>query len=270
MDLEVVGVVVLRCRGRRVGVLDGQTNCFSPMEPINPEQDPVLELKSPSLKVRLKGVRTYSTGAVILTLLGLGLLYGALSAVHSGVVTNKVDGSSLHTVTFGSHEGFGIMFWASVLVRVFGAALLLLFGGICIRAVWQSLFAKPQRYLDAALRGDVKAQYTLARMCWNGVAVCQDRAVAARLFRMAAEQGHRHSQSMLGLIYEDGEVVKRDLGEAEKWYRLAAAQGDKGALLSLKAMHPEEFPESSSEQLAGRLHKTADFLEGINRKIGRR
>jgi len=236
----------------------------------NTEQDPFPELKSPGLKDRLKGARTYSVGAVILTILGLWLLLGAFAALFSGVVTNKVDGSALHTTTFGMHEGLGIGFWASVLARVFGGVLLLLFGGVCIRAVLQSLFAKPQRYLDAALRGDVKAQYTLARMCWNGVAVCQDRAVAARFFRMAGEQGHRHAQSMLGLIYKDGEAVKQDLEEAEKWYRLAAAQGDKSALLSLQEMHPEEFPESPTEKLAERLHKSANILESINRKIRRR
>lgn len=48
------------------------------------------------------------------------------------------------------------------------------------------------------------------------------------------------------------------------------SQSDIGAQFGTRASYAEEFPESSSEQPAGRLRKTADFLEGINRKIGRR
>lgn len=64
-----------------------------------------------------------------------------------------------------------------------------------------------------------------------------DLSTAARLYRVAAEQGHSQAQISLGLMYSFGRGVRRDPVEAVKWYRLAAAQGELHAHTLLGAMY---------------------------------
>jgi TPR repeat protein len=61
---------------------------------------------------------------------------------------------------------------------------------------------------------------------------------AAKLYRMAAEQGDAHSQVSLGFMYANGEGVEQSHKEAIKWYRKAAEQGDEDAIVAL-----EELPQ---------------------------
>ncbi len=53
-----------------------------------------------------------------------------------------------------------------------------------------------------------------------------DLSTAARLYRVAAEQGHAQAQISLGMMYAFGRGVTRNANEAVKLYRLAAAQGE--------------------------------------------
>jgi hypothetical protein len=55
--------------------------------------------------------------------------------------------------------------------------------------------------------------------------VAQDYAEAARLFHLAADQGHGLAQYYLGYMFEDGLGVAKDRAEAIRWHRLAAAHG---------------------------------------------
>jgi hypothetical protein len=52
-----------------------------------------------------------------------------------------------------------------------------------------------------------------------------DYAAALREFRPLAEQGHAHSQFVLGLMYAEGKGVAQDDAQAVAWYRKAAEQG---------------------------------------------
>ena len=57
------------------------------------------------------------------------------------------------------------------------------------------------------------------------VGVEVDLSEAARLYRMAAEQGNEWAQDSLAKMYRDGVGVDVDLSEAARLYRLAAEQG---------------------------------------------
>ena len=80
---------------------------------------------------------------------------------------------------------------------------------------------------ESAAAGSCFGQYVVA-VCYYFACggVSQDYAEAARLFRLAAEQGHALAQYNLGAMFEYGLGVARDRTEAIRWYRLAAAQGD--------------------------------------------
>ena len=55
--------------------------------------------------------------------------------------------------------------------------------------------------------------------------VTKDQAMAASLFREAADQGDAQSQYWLGYCYENGFGVLYDIDEALVWYKAAADQG---------------------------------------------
>lgn len=54
-------------------------------------------------------------------------------------------------------------------------------------------------------------------------------AVAAELYRRAAEQGHHGAQMSLALLYANGEGVEKDLSQAVHWMEKAAESGDERA-----------------------------------------
>ena len=65
----------------------------------------------------------------------------------------------------------------------------------------------------------------------------KDYVTAAKLMRVAADQGNAQAQSNLGFMYGDGQGVTQDYKEAVKWYRLAADQGNADADYNLGAMY---------------------------------
>ena len=73
-------------------------------------------------------------------------------------------------------------------------------------------------------------------MYLEGTGVAKDLAEAARLYRLAADQGFARGRSNLGRMYENGTGVSKDLAEAARLYRLAADQGDASAQAHLKRL----------------------------------
>ena len=77
-----------------------------------------------------------------------------------------------------------------------------------------------------------------------------DYATAARLYRLAAEQGLAEAQNNLGALYGDGKGVPQDYTEAVKWYRLSAEQGLAEAQNKLGALYgdgkgvPQDYTEA--------------------------
>jgi len=60
-----------------------------------------------------------------------------------------------------------------------------------------------------------------------------EQVEAARLYRIAAEQGIAGAQCRLGVLYAEGHGVERNDRESIRWFRLAADQGDAEAQASL-------------------------------------
>ncbi|HIN91120.1 MAG TPA: sel1 repeat family protein [Porticoccaceae bacterium] len=80
-----------------------------------------------------------------------------------------------------------------------------------------------------AERGFAASQTLLGVMYYLGEGVPENKAEAARWYRLAAEQGDVNAQYELGTMYLNGEGVPENDAEAVKWYRLAAEQGNEGA-----------------------------------------
>lgn len=62
--------------------------------------------------------------------------------------------------------------------------------------------------------------------------VRKDIAESMRRFRLAADQGDKSAQHLLGKSYLLGDGNRQDDGEAVNWYRLSAEQGDRFAQYS--------------------------------------
>ncbi len=106
--------------------------------------------------------------------------------------------------------------------------------------------------------------------------VAQDAAEAARLFRMAAEQGNADAQFQLGYLYENGRGVSRDEAESAKWYRKAAEQGNSSAQQNLERLlaawtsgrgpteepMPVQFGSSAQSDKIGGRSTTSTGTEG--------
>lgn len=88
--------------------------------------------------------------------------------------------------------------------------------------------------IHAAERGDAVAQYNVGWAYRSGYPIEEDRAKAAKWFRLSAEQGFAPSQYELGYMYDTGtRSVPQSYSEAIKWYRLAAQQDHAEAQMSL-------------------------------------
>ena len=59
-------------------------------------------------------------------------------------------------------------------------------------------------------------------MYCSGEGVAKDLAEAARLFRLAADEGNAYGQNALGAMYLEGTGVAKDEAEAARLFRLAA------------------------------------------------
>jgi len=89
----------------------------------------------------------------------------------------------------------------------------------------------------AAEAGDAEAQFELALMHLNGMAVAKDARVAATWLRQASELGHTEAQFLFGSMIYRGEGVPQDHREALHWFRRAAMAGHAEAQLNLGLMH---------------------------------
>ena len=117
-------------------------------------------------------------------------------------------------------------------------------------------FARAERYLR---EGDVvRALPLLRRLADTGYAPAQVRlgelmdkaeenAIAADLYRKAAEQGDADGAYGLGAMYASGEGVKRDMREALRWMRVAAQQAHIPATHFLAQAYLSAEPELKSD-----------------------
>lgn len=89
----------------------------------------------------------------------------------------------------------------------------------------QSDTSAARLYRLAAEQGHTVSQWRLAELCEAGRGVDQDLEEAARWYRSAANAGHMHAQFGLAFLFQDGRGVEQDDSEAFRWYLAAAEQG---------------------------------------------
>jgi len=105
----------------------------------------------------------------------------------------------------------------------------------------------------AGPREDALADYERRRSANADALAASDRgdyAMALRLWRPLADQGHASAQISLGLMYDNGHGVPQDYAEAVKWYRKAADRGNAAAQFTLGTMYdnghglPQDYVEA--------------------------
>ena len=78
---------------------------------------------------------------------------------------------------------------------------------------------------EAAIQGNVKAQFYLGIMYAEGREVNQSYDMARKWWEKAAEQGDAEAQFCLGNVYEHGLGVHQDYTRAYHLYKKSAEQG---------------------------------------------
>jgi len=80
-------------------------------------------------------------------------------------------------------------------------------------------------FRQAALQGNVEAQYHLARLVSRGAkGLKQDFPTALKLYQDAAGKGYAPAMDALGQAYQQGRGTEVDLTKAAEWYQKAADQ----------------------------------------------
>lgn len=75
-------------------------------------------------------------------------------------------------------------------------------------------------WMALAEKGQIDAQYNVARMLQDGDGTAQNTAEAAKWFRKAAERGDREARHYLALMYLRGEGVAASETEADRLFAL--------------------------------------------------
>ena len=83
-----------------------------------------------------------------------------------------------------------------------------------------------QIFTPLAEKGDLVAQFNLAKMYREGKGVSKDYKAAVRWFNLSAKQGNAAAQYHLGVAYSFGLGVVPDYEIALKWYLKSAEQGN--------------------------------------------
>lgn len=98
-----------------------------------------------------------------------------------------------------------------------------------------------------AQKGNVKAQFSLARIYSARKVSSDDQKKAINWYTKAAEQKHTISQYILGQIYAQEKNIAKDYAMSYAWYNLALSQGNetarKGRDIVMKKMTPKQVSE---------------------------
>lgn len=87
---------------------------------------------------------------------------------------------------------------------------------------------------EKAETGDAEAQYALAKIYYRGgESMKKNKQEAARLFELAAKEGHEEALFSLGVMYSKGDGVAKDLGKARELLKKATSEGHQEATFVL-------------------------------------
>lgn len=93
-------------------------------------------------------------------------------------------------------------------------------------------------YREATLKGNIEAQYRLARLISRGAkGLTPDKIAAATLLQAGAEKGHAPSQNEFGLRLQNGDGIDADAEKAAHWFQKAADQDLAAAKVNLGLLY---------------------------------
>ncbi len=93
-------------------------------------------------------------------------------------------------------------------------------------------------YREATLKGNIEAQYRLARLISRGAkGLTPDKIAAATLLMAGAEKGHAPSQNEFGLRLQNGDGIDADAEKAAQWFQKAADQDYPAAKVNLGLLY---------------------------------
>jgi uncharacterized protein len=126
------------------------------------------------------------------------------------------------------------------------------------------LFSAAKWYRDVALKGNLEAQYRLARIVRDGAkGLRKDLPAAVTLFADAAAKSHPGAQFEMGVMSEAGLSVDKSDEKAIEWYDKAAGQGHAGAMRNLGLMYVfGRGTKTDAKKAAQLFQKAADLEDG--------
>jgi uncharacterized protein len=126
------------------------------------------------------------------------------------------------------------------------------------------LFSAAKWYRDVALKGNLEAQYRLARIVRDGAkGLRKDLPAAVTLLADAAAKSHAGAQFEMGVMSEAGLGVEKSDEKAIDWYDKAAGQGHAGALRNLGLMYVfGKGSKTDAKKAAQLFQKAADLEDG--------
>jgi TPR repeat protein len=122
---------------------------------------------------------------------------------------------------------------------------------ITLQAASQTPYDEFIKSLSASEIEHLLALYLLGTKYADGIEVPKDYTLAAKYFKLAADQGYAQAQLKLGLAYHCGDGVPKNHTLAYMWYNIAAANGIKLAA-TLRGFE-EKYMSSYQIQEAQRL-----------------
>ena len=105
---------------------------------------------------------------------------------------------------------------------------------------------------QAALNGDLQAEYELGEFYYDGKRIERDLSLALKWFEQASLQGHAQSQYRLGMMFFRGEGVPANAVQAYIVLKMAAVNGSDEAMDSadlIAAQMPRDELEIASQVL---------------------
>lgn len=110
----------------------------------------------------------------------------------------------------------------------------------------------------------VRAQAILGAILLEGLGVPRDEQEAARLFSLAAEQGHVEAQYMLGRLHQHGIGVDRDNDKALAFYLLASESGHEEAAVEYVRLASEIETVNHQATEQGAKQSSTDAREQLH------
>ena len=105
-----------------------------------------------------------------------------------------------------------------------------------------------QIFISLAEKGDMVAQFNLAKMYRKGTGIPKDYKTAVKWYILSAEQGYAKAQYNLGVMYALGQGVIEDKVYAHMWVNLASLNGfemvEKINELLIEIMTPSQIQEA--------------------------